>query len=358
MSPLRIFAIGTVLALLAACGGNSGAGHAGAAVKVIRIGAPAISGDTQGIWGVVGIARSKGWLQEAFAKDGIKVEFPGFKGGGPMVGQALANGQIEFAGNGDMISLIGKSSGIKSRLILPSGRLENAYLLVKPDSPIHSIADLRGKKVAYFKGNYIQLQVIRILADSSLKESDIQNISLLGPPAGNALLNGSVDAVFSGSEGLALVDKGQARIAYSTIGQSARLTAQAGLLVREDFEQAHPELVQRLVDVLVRTAVWASDERNRGEVLDILSKGGRSVQSLQRDYDGRPLGDRFSPLLDPFFVAQYENTQQLVQQLGLLRGPPADIRQWFEWRYLDAALKTQQLQHAFVPLDADGRRSQ
>src|SRR5690606_8493997 len=108
------------------------------------------SGNVQGIWGSTGIARAKGWFDEEFAKDGIKVEFPGFKGGGPMVGQALANGQIEFAGNGDMISILGRSSGIKSRLLMPGSRLENAYLLVRPDSPIKSVADLRGKKIAYF----------------------------------------------------------------------------------------------------------------------------------------------------------------------------------------------------------------
>jgi sulfonate transport system substrate-binding protein len=355
MKAMRALLLAALLALLAACG-SGGDGGKPEPPKVIRIGAPAIAGDTQGIWGVMGIARSKGWVQEEFAKDHITVEFPGFKGGGPMVGQALANGQIDFAGNGDMISLIGKSSGIKSRLILPSGRLENAYLLVKPDSPIQSIADLRGKKVAYFKGNYIQLQVIRILAAAGLKEADIHNISLLGPPAGNALLNGSVDAVFSGSESLALVDKGLARIAYSTVDGSARLTAQAGLLVREEFARDHPDLVQRLVNVLVRTAQWASDEKNRDEVLAILARGGRSETSLRRDYGGRPLGDRFSPLLDPFFVAQYQDTQHLVQQLGLLRGPPTDINQWFDRQYLDAALKAQGLQDAFVPLDAQGNR--
>lgn len=325
--------------------------------EVIRIGAPAITGNVQGVWGATGVARAKGYFEEEFAQDGIRVEFPGFKGGGPMVGQALANGQIDFAGNGDMISLIGKSSGIKSKLITAGSRLENAYLLVRPDSPIKSIEDLRGKKIAYFKGNYIQLQVIRILANAGMTEKDIRNVSLLGAPATNALLNGNIDAIFSGSESLESQDKGLTKVIYSTRGGSARLTAQAGLLVSEDFAERYPRITERVVKVLVRAARWASDEANREEVFAIWAKGGRSPETLRADYEGRPLADRLSPLLDPFFVAQYEDTQKLVGELGLLRGGPVDIDQWFDRRYLDAALKELDLENYWVPLDADGKRT-
>lgn len=324
--------------------------------KVIRIGAPAIPGSARVVWGATGIAQARGLFEAEFAKDGIRVEFPGFKGGGPMVGQALANGQIDFAGNGDMISLVGRSAGIRSRLVLPAGRLENAYLLVRPDSPIRSLKDLKGKKVAYFKGNYIQLQVIRILASQGMGEKDIRNVSLLGAQAANALKNGDIDAIFGGSESLVAVDRGLARIVYSTQNGPARFTAQAGLLVNEDFARRYPQLVARVVKVVVQASQWASQEANREAVFQILSTGGRPVPVLRRDYAGRPLADRFSPLLDPFFLAQYKDTQALVAKLGMLRGPPVDIDTWFDRRYLDAALRQLHLEHAWVPLDANGER--
>ncbi|WP_437883832.1 ABC transporter substrate-binding protein [Pseudomonas sp. LRF_L74] len=331
--------------------------HAEEKPEVIRLGAPAIQGDTQGIWGASGVARLKGWFDEEFAKDGIKVEFPGFKGGGPMVGQALANGQIEFAGNGDMISIIGRSSGIKSRLLMPGSRLENAYLLVAPDSPIKSVSDLRGKRVAYFKGNYIQLQVIRILATEGMTEKDIRNVSLLGAAATNALRNGNVDAIFAGSEGLESEAKGLTKVVYSTQGASPRLTAQSGILVREDFVQRYPQITQRVVNVLVKAAHWASEPANKDDVFALWAKGGRSLETLQRDYGDRPLAERVSPLIDPFFVAQYADTQRLVNQLGLLRGGTFDIQQWFDPQYLNNALKAQGLEHYWTPLDANGKRT-
>lgn len=334
----------------------SGLAAAQTAPKVIRIGAPSIPGSPRVVWGAVGIAEVKGWFDQEFAKDGIKVEFPGFKGGGPMVGQALANGQIDFAGNGDMISLIGRSAGIHSRLILPAGRLENAYLLVRPDSDIRSVHDLRGKKVAYFKGNYIQLQVIRILASEGLGEKDIRNVSLFGAQAANALRNGDIDAIFGGSDALPAVDKGLARIVYSTQSAPARFTAQAGLLVNEDFAQRYPQITARVVKVIVRAADWASDDAHREEVFALLAQGGRPVDVLRRDYVGRPLADRFSPLLDPFFVTQYQDTQALIGRLGMLRGAPVDVNTWFDRRYLDQALEQLRLQNRWVPLDANGKR--
>lgn len=336
----------------------TGAAQAEDKPEVIRLGAPALTGNIQGVWGASGVARAKGFFEDEFSKDGIRVEFPGFKGGGPMVGQALANGQIDFAGNGDMISIIGKSSGIKSRLIAPGSRLENAYLLVKPDSPIKTIEDLRGKKVAYFKGNYIQLQVIRILGTAGMTEKDIRNVSLLGAAATNALLNDNIDAIFAGSESLESEDKGLTKVIYSTRGGPARLTAQSGLLVSEDFATRYPQITERVVKVLVRAARWASEEQNRDEVFAIWAKGGRSIETLRADYEGRPLADRLSPLIDPFFVAQYEDTQKLVGELGLLRGGPVDINQWFDRRFLDAALVELNAQNYWVPLDANGQRTQ
>ncbi|MFT4197318.1 MAG: ABC transporter substrate-binding protein [Pseudoxanthomonas sp.] len=353
-----VFRIGSLLLVVAALVFGNGAATAQEKPTVIRVGAPTLPGHPYLLWGAPGIAQFKGWFDEEFAKDGIHVQFIGFNGGGPMVGQALANGQIDFAGNGDMISLIGKSAGIKSKLILPSGRLENAYLLVRPDSKIHSIQDLRGKKVAYFKGNYIQLQVIRILASQGMNEKDIRNVSMFGAPAINALRNGDVDAVFGNSDSLLAVEKGLAKVVYNTQQGSVRFTAQAGLLVNEDFARRYPQITERFVKVIVNASRWASEEANRDKVFSIWANSGiGNVPTFRRDYAGRPVADRLSPLLDPFFVAQYKDTQNLLIKLGLLRGQPVDIDQWFDRSYLNAALKDLHLENYWVPLDADGRRT-
>lgn len=349
-----------VTAALSACGQNrqnaGGSGQDGVALpSVVTIGAPATAGTQQSIMGAQGIARVKGWLDAEFKGEGVTFAFPGFRGGAATVNQALANGQVDFAYAGDLVSIIGRSAAIDTRVIMPCGRLENAYLAVQPTSSIHSIADLRGRKVAYFKGSYLHLQVVKILAAHGMSEADLQSINLDYATAAAALASGDVDAVFGGLETLNLETRGIARLAYSTRGQDPHLTGQAGVLVRQAFAQQYPELVARMVKVWVKAADWASAPAHRDEVFRIWATGSRTPEQMLANYGDRPLAERLSPLLDPFLVAQYQETQKLAQRLDLLRADPFDINQWFDRQYLEAALKSLSLQNRWAALNPQGR---
>ncbi|HBK46020.1 MAG TPA: nitrate ABC transporter substrate-binding protein [Xanthomonadaceae bacterium] len=346
-------------ALLAAVALLSCAGAAAAQDKpdVIRIGAPSVVTEKDNFYGSLGIARYKGWLDQEFKKDGIRIQLVGYRGGAPLVGQALANGQIDFAWQGDMLSLIGKSSGVKSRIVLPMSRLTNAYLAVAPKSPIKSIQDLRGKRVSYAKGNQIQLQVIHLLAGHGMSERDIRSVALDPATASAALASGDVDAVFGGADLIALRDRGLAKIVYSTRGKSVDATSFNSLLVSEEFAQRHPELVTRLVKVLVRSLHWASQPQNADELFRIWSLGGPAVSRyyLKEDYQGRPLPEYLSPLFDPLYLAHYRRTQDSLVELKLLRGQKVDIERWIDRRYLDQALAQLGLRGFWSPLDANGK---
>lgn len=321
------------------------------AVHVIRIGAPVVSGttSTQTYFGSVGVARVKHLFEREFEKDGIKVEFVGFPNG-PMVAQALANNQIDFAGHGDMISIIARAGGAKTRLILPSQRFSNAYLVVPPGSPIHSVEDLRGKRVAYTKGNYIHLQTLRILEEHGLKESDIRSVNLAPAAVAAAVRAGQVDAVFANADILLLVEQGLARVAYSTRGRPD-LGGRSAVLVRDQFATENPELTARVVKVLVQASRYASEEQRRDEVIDIWATG-RAVGPLQTENEGVPMAEIVSPLLDPFYIEGYRRTEADVQKLGLLRGEPFEIEDWVDRTYLDKALKDLGLEHYWTPRPA------
>ncbi len=350
---LRIVGWLAAVALLFGAGGAC----AQSKVEVIRIGAPSVVTEKDNFYGSLGIARYKGWLDEAFKQDGVRIQLVGYRGGAPLVGQALANGQIDFAWQGDMLSLIGKSSGINSRIVLPMTRLSNAYLAVAPGSTIKSVKDLRGKRVSYAKGNQIQLQVIRILAAEGMTERDIRSVALDPATASAALASGDVDAVFGGADLLALSARGLARIVYDTRGKAVDATSFNSLLVREDFANAHPELTAKLVKVLVRALQWASQPQNADEVFRIWSLGGVTANRgyIKEDYSGRPLPQYLSPLFDPLYIAHYQRTQDTLVRLKLLRGPRVDVARWIDRRYLDQALSQLGLRDFWPPLDADGK---
>lgn len=324
---------------------------------VIRFGSPLITSNPALVGGmVVGIANAKGWLQDEFAKDHVRLEFDTFKGGAPAVGQGLANKQLDFAVQGDLMSVIGRSAGLPTTLLLPSVKLGNAYLAVPPGSSIGKITDLRGKRVAYFKGNFVHLQVLRILAANGMTEKDIKSIFLDPSTSIAAIASGDVDAVFGGSELLPARDRGVVKLVYGTRGQSPDLTAQSGFIGRTAFIKAYPETTQRIVNVLVRTARWASEPANRDQVFALWSNDGQRRSDLEEDYGDRPLSDRMSPLLDAFYLQRYQATMDQAAELGLLRGPTFDLGQWIQPSFLQSALKSEGLEGYWRPLDINGHR--
>ncbi|QLF93979.1 ABC transporter substrate-binding protein [Pseudomonas sp. ABC1] len=321
----------------------------------IRIGGPSLStsGSNHWGWGLLGIAHSQGLFQEEFKNDAVSFKFVGLNTV-PMVGEALASNQIDFAGQGDLISLIGRSAGLQTRYVLPVSKYANAYLAVAKDSPISSVAELKGKRVAYTRGTYVHLQVIRILAANGLTERDLRQVNLDMATANTALATGDVDAVFSGPDLLPLRDSGVARIVYTTRDGDLHATAQTGLIVREDFASRYPETTARVVKVLVRAARWASDEANREGIYGPWWSF-RLQSAVAEDSAGRSWKQIASPLFDPFLIAQYKDTNRLAKELRLLRGKDFDVEQWMDRSFLDKALQDLDLQGYWPALDAEGR---
>ena len=75
---------------------------------------------------------------------------------------------------------------------VPRPRLE--AIIVPKDSPIKTVADLKGKKVAYNKGSNVQYFLVKLLEKNGLKYSDVQHIHLPPPDARAAFQKGALDA--------------------------------------------------------------------------------------------------------------------------------------------------------------------
>ncbi|GGI18856.1 hypothetical protein [Oxalicibacterium faecigallinarum] len=61
--------------------------------------------------------------------------------------------------------------------------------------------------------------------------------------------------------------------------------------------------------------------------------------------------------MDIFSVTRYQATLDQAAELGLLRGKKFEIEQWFDRRFLNAALKELKLENYWQPLDAKGARA-
>jgi sulfonate transport system substrate-binding protein len=334
----------------------SGAALAQAAPQVIRVGVaqPAI-GNPPGFSGSsVAITHAKGWLEEEFRKDNIKVEWFFFKGAGPAVNEALTNKQLDFAFQGDLPATVAKAAGLKTKLIFATGVRSNIYIGVPPDSPIRNVKDLRGKRVSIFKGTNMHLPAMRILADNGLTEKDLKILNLDTGSYLAALATKDLDAAIGAMDILRLRDKGAVRIVYSSKGDNPIYTRQSHVLVTEEFAEKYPALTQRAVNVMVRTAKWCSDETNREEVLRLWARAGTPYEHWKEDYDGEPLRVRLNPNFDPFLVARYKDTVEQAYRFKMTRAK-IDVDKWIDQRFLKAALREQKLENYWPVFEPNGK---
>ncbi|WP_423459224.1 ABC transporter substrate-binding protein [Ottowia sp. VDI28] len=324
--------------------------------ETVRIGVATAGGGDPVTWGGSpgSVARNQRWLEDAFKDSGVKVEWLFFKGAGPAVNEALSNKQIDFAYQGDLPSLVGRSNGLNTKLLLASGTRNNLYLVTPAKSDIQSIQQLKDRKVSIFRGTNGHLVVVNLLAANGLTERDIKGVNLDSGSAQAALVSNGVDAAFGGYEWFKVRDQGLARIVFSTQGKDPAFTRQAGLVVRSEFEQAHPQEVQRVVDVFVRAARWASDENNRSALFAEWAKSGTPVASWTAEFEGQSLAQRNSPLLDDFVVGRYKAVVSDGLKLKLLR-KSVTVEDWVEPKYLRAALKSQGLENHWTPYDKAGK---
>ncbi|AKJ31251.1 ABC transporter substrate-binding protein [Caldimonas brevitalea] len=300
------------------------------------------------------IAHAKGWIEQEFAADGIKVEWYSFKGAGPAVNEALTNQQVDFAFQGDLPSIIGRAGGLKTRLVLATGVRANLYVAVPSGSPLRTLADLRGQRVSLFKGTNIHLPALRLLEAHGLREKDLRLVNLDTASALAAVSTNDVDAAIGGQDLLRLRDKGGIRILYTTKGQSPVYTRQSAVLVTDTFAQRYPEATARVVKAAVKTARWASDEAHREEVLRLWARAGTPYEHWKEDYAGEPLRVRLNPNFDPFLVARYKDAVEQAARFKLIRSK-FDVDSWIDSRPLSAALKELRLETYWPVYQADGR---
>jgi len=182
------------------------------------------------------------------------------------VEKAVVNGNIDFGQYGTTAALIAGAQGDPQVLIGDAAR-KGAAIVVKADSPIKTVADLRGKKIANFPGALQDVLLRAKLKQAGLDPNkDVQLIKITWSEMPIALQRGDVDA-YSGSEPhptLAVSD-GYGRILsypYDTpIGSLNSALATSKAMVAKD-----PQLVQ--VVVCAQKAAYEYMDKNHDEWID------------------------------------------------------------------------------------------
>jgi len=144
--------------------------------------------------GWLSILKARGALEKRLAPLGVNVTWTEFNAG-PVQLEALNVGAIDFGDVGEAPPIFAQAAGaplVYAGATVPSPRLE--AIIVPKGSPIKTIADLKGKRVAYNKGSNVQYFLVKLLEKNGLKYSDVQSVFLPPPDARAAFEKGAVDA--------------------------------------------------------------------------------------------------------------------------------------------------------------------
>jgi sulfonate transport system substrate-binding protein len=322
--------------------------------KVIRIGSGAAGASFgRGVSsGVPGWVSSHRFVEEEFAKDGVKIEWSHIASAGPGANEAMASDSIDFAYYGDFPAIIGKAGGLNTKLIVPGQRGLNASLIVPPNSTAVSIRDLVGKRIAMQRGRPWELAFTQLLAANGLKDEDFQLFNLADPDGQTALLAGGVDAIF-GTDDIIVGSKHLAKTIWTTRDKPLDWRSTSDLFVNVDFAKKYPQTTERVAKAFVRGAYAASLDANREDLLQTWAKASYPYDVLVRSYDGVPFKQAIVPMVDPFLIAHYKAAVAYAAKAQLIT-EAFPVEDWIDSRYVTAALKELDLEHYWARGDVHG----
>lgn len=144
--------------------------------------------------GVFALAKAAGAIEKRLAPRGITVQWNEFTSGPPLL-EALGAGALDFGSTGDIPPLFAQAAGGDLLYVAATkGAIDGSAILVKKDSPIQTLADLKGKNVAFKRGSSAHNFIVKALEKGGLALSDINALDLSPPDAAAAFAGGQIDA--------------------------------------------------------------------------------------------------------------------------------------------------------------------
>jgi len=299
--------------------------------------------DTPIATGIIGYAQEHRLFETEFAKDGIAIKWDFYKGTGPAINEGLANGGVDVTSYGDLPGILGKAGGIDTRLIVPGTVGQNIYVATPPKSNLHTLQDLKGKRIGYMKGTYLHLSWVRLIRRLGLTERDFKVFNLSQTEGVAALQSGHIDAYVGVNTFLDLATRGGARILYTTNTKDAQARELQGFSVvvaSGKFARAHPDLLQRWVNVYVRAAVAVLDEKKRDEWICLTAKPGYPQDNIRRDLGENSFVEQNAPVFDERYLGKIRSGIHASLDAGLIRRD-IDLAAWIDRSYLGRALRTE-----------------
>jgi len=242
-------------------------------------------------------------------------EFPA----GPQLLEALSVGAIDLGHAGETPPVFAQAAGVPLVYVAcedPSPQSE--AIVVLKDSPIQSVEQLKGKRVALNKGSNVHYLLVQALEHAGLTYQDIEPVFLPPADARVAFESGSVDAWAVWDPFFAVAESaGGTRVLVN----GENLVSNRGFyLASRKFATEHPDVLQQLIVELARTSDWVSTHAD--EAIGFISNNlGIDQDIIRRAEQRRKYGVHE---LEPEIVQTQQQVADTFFRVGLI-GQKVDV---------------------------------
>jgi sulfonate transport system substrate-binding protein len=266
-------------------------------------------------YGKLVLLKSKGSLEARLKALGYGVTWTEFPSGPPLL-EAINVGSIDFGNTGEAPPVFAQAAGAPIRYVAyeppaPKGEA----ILVPKGSPLQSVADLKGRKIAFNRGANVHYLVVKALEKAGIAYADVTPVFLAPADARAAFERGAVDA-------WAIWDPFQAA---AEVALEARVLADGtGLVANTQFYlssqkllDTEPKILDALLDELRGVDQWAKADIS-AVAAQLSPSVGLPVPVLELALKRQAYG--IQPI-DAVVLAEQQKLADTFHRLGLLPKP-------------------------------------
>ncbi|MER6175564.1 aliphatic sulfonate ABC transporter substrate-binding protein [Streptosporangium sp. NPDC001681] len=224
----------------------------------------------------------------------------------------LFDGGYDFIGTGATPPVTAQAKGHDVVYVaISEPRIENGRLVVLDDSPIRSLEDLKGKRVALGHGSWQTTLLLLALERVGLGWSDIVPVDVYDNAA-ELFLSGEVDAWVGSYPYLTGVE--QRASVRELVATDGLFSHRSLWFTRRDFALEQPEELARIVSALQESDEWTRQNPRAAAELFAKDDGG-DLDAWEHALRTRPWG--LHPISEEF-VAEQQHVADLFHANGLI----------------------------------------
>jgi sulfonate transport system substrate-binding protein len=205
--------------------------------------------------GPLALVKRRGSLEAKLAADGVSVTWSEFPSGPPLL-EALGAGALDFGYTGDVPPLFAQSA--RSDLVYvaagPAPGSQSA-ILVQAAGPIRTVADLKGRTLAFVRGSSAHNVAVSTLATAGLSLKDVTVVPLAPADAATAFASGQIDAWSIWDPYFAIAERNPGTRVLTTA--EGIVDTYNFYLANGAYAKANPLLIRQTVGEVAAVADWS-----------------------------------------------------------------------------------------------------